>query len=122
MRLKRNYSDFYSLVDSKGLDVFIGEIRPDYYHLVAIDGDVTFECIIVKDDNADKISFEATRLPALTNNKNDNPYWDSMLTTYPSNTSDLFTYKRNNVTVMTVLVTYSNQTKKDIVSISKTRF
>lgn len=121
MRLKRNYSDFYSLVDSKGLDVFIGEIRPDFYHLIAIDGDVTFECIIPKDDNPDKISFEATRLPALTNNKSDNPYWDSMLVSYPSTSQDLFTYKRKSATVMTVLVTYSNPTKKDIISISKTR-
>jgi hypothetical protein len=47
--------------------------------------------------------------------------WDLLETTFPSSTSDLFTYKKNSITVQTVLVTYENSSKNVIISISKTR-
>jgi len=47
--------------------------------------------------------------------------WDLIETTFPSIITDLFTYKKNSITVQTVLVTYANSSKKVIISISKTR-
>ena len=34
--------------------------------------------------------------------------WDEIVTTFPSDSSDLFTYKLNSVAVQTVLVTYQD--------------
>lgn len=47
--------------------------------------------------------------------------WDEIATTFPSDTTELFTYKNNTVPVQTVLVTYQDNTKKVIVSLQKTR-
>lgn len=47
--------------------------------------------------------------------------WDLIETTFPSSKTDLFTYKKNSITVQTVLVTYENSSKHVITSISKTR-
>lgn len=48
--------------------------------------------------------------------------WDLIETTFPSSSTELFTYKKNSITVQTVLVTYQNSSKNIITSISKTRF
>jgi hypothetical protein len=48
--------------------------------------------------------------------------WDEIVTTYPDTTSDLFTYKKNNISVQTVLVTYEDSTKSKIIGLRKTRF
>jgi hypothetical protein len=48
--------------------------------------------------------------------------WDKIETTFPSANTDLFSYYKNEVLVMTVLVTYSSNAKKDIILIEKTRF
>lgn len=48
--------------------------------------------------------------------------WDKLETTFPSPSQDLFTYKKNSTTVMTVLVTYSGTNKKTIINIEKTVF
>jgi hypothetical protein len=47
--------------------------------------------------------------------------WDEIATTFPSITTELYTYKKNSVTVQTILVTYLDNTKKTIVSLNKTR-
>ena len=47
--------------------------------------------------------------------------WDLLETTFPSPTTDLFTYKKDSITLQTVLVTYTNSSKNVIISISKTR-
>ena len=48
--------------------------------------------------------------------------WDQLNTTFPSVSSELYTYKLNTVTVMTVLVTYTTAQKNTILSIQKTKF
>lgn len=48
--------------------------------------------------------------------------WDAINTTFPSDTSELYSYTLNNVLVQTILVHYQNSTKKIIVNIEKTRF
>lgn len=48
--------------------------------------------------------------------------WDEIVTTYPDTTSDLFTYKKNNTSIQTVLVTYEDTTKSRIIGLRKTRF
>ncbi len=48
--------------------------------------------------------------------------WDSMVTTFPSITSELYTYRFDSVIVQTVLVTYTTAQKNIISSIQKTRF
>lgn len=48
--------------------------------------------------------------------------WDEIVTTFPSNASELYTYKKESAVVQTVLVTYQDTTKKVIVNITKTSF
>lgn len=48
--------------------------------------------------------------------------WDNMQTTFPSITSELYTYRFNSDIVQTVLVTYTTAQKNIILSIQKTRF
>lgn len=47
--------------------------------------------------------------------------WDSMITTFPSLVSELYTYRFNGTIVQTVLVTYTTAQKSVISSIQKTR-
>jgi len=47
--------------------------------------------------------------------------WDEISTTFPEENKELYTYKNNSVAVQEVLVTYVDNTKKQIVSIQKTR-
>lgn len=47
--------------------------------------------------------------------------WDEIVTTFPTDIQDLFTYKLNSITVQTVLVTYDSASKKTILQIQKTR-
>lgn len=48
--------------------------------------------------------------------------WDEIVTTFPSNTQELYTYKKSATTVQTVLVTYQNADKKTILNMTRTRF
>lgn len=48
--------------------------------------------------------------------------WDEIITTFPDNTSDLFSYYLASVLKQTVLVTYQDNAKKIIVNITKTKF
>jgi len=47
--------------------------------------------------------------------------WDTISTTFPSTNQDLFTYLLSGISVQTVLVTYLDSTKKQIVTVNKTR-
>jgi hypothetical protein len=47
--------------------------------------------------------------------------WDEISTTFPSDTQELYTYKNNSISVQETLVTYADSTRKQIVSIQKTR-
>lgn len=48
--------------------------------------------------------------------------WDEITTTFPATNQELYTYKKNTVTVQTVLVTYENGGKSVILSMTRTRF
>jgi len=48
--------------------------------------------------------------------------WDNMQTTFPTITSELYTYRFNSDIVQTVLVTYTTAQKNVILSVQKTRF
>jgi hypothetical protein len=47
--------------------------------------------------------------------------WDEIATTFPEPNRELYTYKKNSVAVQETLVTYVDSTRKQIVSIQKTR-
>lgn len=47
--------------------------------------------------------------------------WDEISTTFPEENKELYTYRNNSIAVQEVLVTYVDNTKKQIVSIQKTR-
>lgn len=47
--------------------------------------------------------------------------WDEIATTFPADNQELYTYKKNSVSVQETLVTYADSTRKQIVSIQKTR-
>lgn len=121
VKLKRNYAEFKQLVSSKSLQIFVGDIRSDFYNLLAIDGPVTYECNIAKDGGADQLDYEANIAPSVTSKISTEPDWDDFLVTFPSSTQELHTYKRNNVTVQTVLTTYTSAAKSQISRIQKTR-
>ena len=122
MRIKRSYSDFKSIVEDRNLQIFEGDLRSDYYHLVAIDGQITYESQVLKNGGSDQLNYEATLAGSVTNRISENPDWDDMQTTNPSNVSDLHTYKKNGVIVQTVLITYKNSSKAEILRMQKTRF
>jgi hypothetical protein len=48
--------------------------------------------------------------------------WDEILTTFPSETSELYTYKKDSNILQTVLVQYANTNKKIILSLTKTSY
>lgn len=47
--------------------------------------------------------------------------WDEISTTFPAINQDLYTYKNNSIAVQETLVTYTDSTKKQIVTVQKTR-
>jgi hypothetical protein len=51
-----------------------------------------------------------------------NVAWDEVQITLPSQSQELFTYKKDSEAVMTVLVTYSDSSRKNILSINKQVF
>lgn len=121
MKLRRDYTTFKQLVSAKSLQIFLGETRSDYYNLLAIDGPITYECNVAKDGGADQLDYEANIAPSITSKISTEPDWDDFLVTFPSSTQELHTYKRNNVTVQTVLTTYTSAAKSQISRIQKTR-
>lgn len=52
----------------------------------------------------------------------DTVIWDEIVTSYPSLNTELYTYNYENNTVQTVLVTYDNGSRVNIINIRKTRF
>lgn len=48
--------------------------------------------------------------------------WDEINTTFPATNQELYTYKKNSVTVQTVLVTYENGSKSVIINMVRTRY
>lgn len=121
MRIKRSYSDFKSIVNAKSLQIFEGDIRSDYYHLIAIDGQITYESQVLKNGQADQIDYETNILPLITNKISTEPDWDDFVTTFPTTVTELHTYKKGSSTVQTVLITYSSASKSQILRIQKTR-
>lgn len=121
MKLRRDYTTFKQLVSAKSLQIFLGETRSDYYNLLAIDGPITYECNVAKDGGADQLDYETNIAPSVTSKISTEPDWDDFLVTFPSATQELHTYKRNNVTVQTVLTTYTSAAKNQISRIQKTR-
>lgn len=49
------------------------------------------------------------------------PEWDDFITTFPTSTSELHTYKKSLNTVLEVLITYSDSSRTQISRIQKTR-
>jgi hypothetical protein len=121
IKLKRAYSQFKTIVSSKTLQIIYGDLRSDSYHIMALDGQITYETFIAKDGGADQIDFEANIMPSITARISTEPDWDDMVTTFPSSVTELHTYKRNNVVVQTTLITYTNSSKTVISRIQKTR-
>lgn len=121
MKLKKTYSEFKSIIESKYLQVIYGDVRSDSYHLLAIDGPLTYETFVPKDGGADQLDFEANIQPSVTVRVSENPDWDFMESTFPTGTTELQTYKKNGNTVQTILITYTTSSKNFISSIQKTR-
>lgn len=121
MKIKRSYLDFKLITSSKSLQIIQGDIRSDYYHLLAFDGQITYEASVLKDGGADQVDFEANILPGITVHVSENPDWDFMESSFPSSTTELQTYKKNGNTVQTILITYTTSSKNFISSIQKTR-
>lgn len=48
--------------------------------------------------------------------------WDEILTTFPGVHQELYTYKKDSITVQTVLVTYESESKKTILYMQRTRY
>lgn len=71
-----------------------------------------------KTGDAVAVTFDGESIPVETSGVE----WDEVVTTFPSENQDLFTYKKNNVVVQTVLVTYQNDSKKVIVYMQKEKF
>lgn len=121
--IKKSYSNFIEIVNSRRLEIQLTQDRFDIYHLIAKDGIVFYECHISK-DTPEALDFETHHL-ADTKNKFTQTEtvieWDEIVTSFPANHEDLFTYYRGGVAVQTVLVTYESASKKTVMNIKKTR-
>jgi hypothetical protein len=47
--------------------------------------------------------------------------WDKIETTFPTTTTELYTYKKNDIVIQTVLITYQSAAKNVILLMEKTR-
>lgn len=121
MKLKRSYQEFISIVDSRGLQIILGESRIDSYYLLALDGQVTYETFLAKNGSQDQVDFENDYLPSVSLKLQNDPDWDDIQTTKPSLTTLLHSYYKNSVLVMTILATYETSSRKDLVRVQKTR-
>lgn len=121
MKLKRSYSDFLNIVQARGLQILLGDSRLDAYHVLAIDGQINFECFIAKDGGADQVDFETNHLPFVTTRISSDPDWDDIQTTKPTNYTTLHSYYKNSVLVMTVLTTYETPARSFVTRVQKTR-
>lgn len=121
MKIKRIYSEFISIVSSRGLQIILGETRVDAYHLLALDGQLTYECFLSKDGGADQLDFENNYLSGVSLKLQNDPDWDDIQTTKPTLTTLLHSYYKNSVLVMTVLATYETSSRKDLIRVQKTR-
>ena len=121
MKLKRSYSEFLDIVQARGLQFLLGDSRLDAYHILAIDGQFTFECFILKDGGSDQLDFETNYLSLVTNRISSDPDWDDIQTTKPTNYTTLHSYYKNSVLVMTVLTTYETPARSFVTRVQKTR-
>lgn len=87
-----------------------GNIRDrDYNAYTELNGE-TLRHVLIGNDNSKSIPIV---------NKNE-IIWDEINVTFPANNQELFTYLKESLVVLTVLVTYLNSNKKQIVNIVKT--
>lgn len=121
IKIRRGYSEFKALVDSKSLDIFFGDIRSDLYHVLALDESIIYECFIAKNNGVDQLDFETNYLSKIGMSKSKDPDWDDFITSKPSDITELHTYQKNGVTVLSVLVTYETAAKKNVIRVQKTR-
>lgn len=71
-----------------------------------------------KTGDAVAVTFDGDVIPVETSGVD----WDIVETTFPALNQDLYTYKKNGLTVQTVLVTYQSNDKKIITQLQKTRY
>jgi hypothetical protein len=71
-----------------------------------------------KNGDAVAVTFEGDSLQVETSGVE----WDEIITSFPSATEEVYTYKKNDEIVQTVAVTYQAIDKKVIVYMQKTRF
>lgn len=124
MTLKKSYSDFIDIVNSRKLEIQILTERQDYIHLVTKDGIVFYECFLFKSDLSSLNNFDSVYRPTAKvkfSTTEASIEWDELVTTFPALNQDLFTYKIRGQTFQTVLVTYESAAKKQILSVVKTR-
>jgi hypothetical protein len=120
-KVRRSYDEFKSIVQSRGLQLISGDTRSDAYHIIAIDGQITYETFITKDGGLNQIDFETNYLSQISARLTSDPDWDDIQTTKPSSTTTLHRYFNNAVEVMSVLVTYETPARNDVLRVQKTR-
>jgi hypothetical protein len=85
-------------LEYQGVDpVYLGQTLKNYYYNI-------FKGVFEKNTNLDIAVI-----------------WDEIQTTFPSTTSELYSYKLNGILVQTTLVNYQDSTKRIISSVEKTR-
>jgi hypothetical protein len=85
-------------IEYSGADpIYLGQTLKNYYYNI-------FKGIFEKNTNLDTAVI-----------------WDEIQTTFPSTTSELYSYKLNGILVQTTLVNYQDSTKRIISSVEKTR-
>lgn len=117
--LRKTFQELKDISSSKGLQIFMGSETAGDIQLLAHDDIVLYESYLTK-NSADYISFMNNEFQQIIYKKNNNPDWDTINITFPSDTTELHTYLSNGVTVQYVLTTYENNSKKQIVKVEKT--
>ena len=119
VKVKRTWTEFKDLVDSKGLLIFYGDNSLNSYDLLAIDGKVCYQCLVHKNGTSDQIDYESNYMASVSAYLNDEPSWDEIQTSCPSSDTTLHTYLRGGAVIQTILVTYSGPSKKEITRVQR---
>lgn len=119
VKLRKSWNEFSQIAQEKGLQIFFGDLRSDSYSLLAIDGQVNYECRIPKDNGPDQLDFENNYLSGVENYINPHPAWDDIQISCPSSVTELHTYYKDGVIIQQIMSTFSSASKKTLTRVQR---
>lgn len=117
--IRKNYNELKQISEEKGVEIFLGNETSSYYQLLLFYNEVLYETFILKNSSQEYTDFLQNDFANLSNKKNYNPEWDTILISFPSDTEELHTYLMSNIPVQFVRTIYENNSKRQIIRVEK---